>query len=95
MTHLLQPIQTCVQAELGAGLFQDVTEVFARGSLDRGPACRGVDDYYVRRHVFWDSSRNSQLQRRWSKAPTNARLSLDVSKGYVDVSRLLLEEGGA
>jgi hypothetical protein len=49
-THLLQPIQAWVQAELGASFVEDVTEILARGRLDRGPTCRGVDDYHVRSH---------------------------------------------
>ena len=49
-THLLQPIQACVETEFGASLFKDITEILARSSLNRGPTCGGIDDYHMRRH---------------------------------------------
>ena len=49
-THLLQPIQACIETKFCASLFKDITEILARSSLDRGPACGGVDDYHMRRH---------------------------------------------
>lgn len=49
-THLLQPIQACIEPKFCASLFKDITEILARSSLDRGPARGGVDDYHMRRH---------------------------------------------
>jgi len=52
MTHLLQPILACVEAELFASFFKNITEMLPRGCFDRDSAGGRIDDYHVGSHDF-------------------------------------------
>lgn len=51
MTHLLQPIQACIETEFGARLFKNIIEVLPRRGLDRCSTSRRIDDYHMRSHA--------------------------------------------